>query len=93
MSRDKKWRYWGNCIQSTYEDITALKDSEEMVSWRTFKQHVPEAFKFFKDQKAFWSDTTSRNIENSPFIAFYKGTFMGRPTYFARWSGIEWIWI
>ena len=89
----KKWRYWGNCINSTAEDIWALEESEEEISWDTFKKHVPKARKFLLDIGAIWEETTNQNIRDTPFLDFYKGVFMGKPAYFFRWSRIEWIWI
>jgi hypothetical protein len=88
-----RWAYWGACLDSTYEDIWALKATETPVTWRTFRQRVPGAFDFFVERGAFWDDTTNKNIEDSYFIAFFKGVFMGQPCYFARWSGIEFIWL
>jgi len=87
-----EYTYFGNCVSSTYEDIMALRGSSQSVTWRTFKRHVPEAREFFEQLGAFYEETTERNIEQSPFIAFFRGVHRGRPAYYAVWSGYEWIW-
>jgi hypothetical protein len=87
------YHYWGNCSQSTAEDIWDLQDSAEPVSWRTFKKVIPEARKMLEEMGAVWDETTEKQIEDSQFLDFYKGTFMGLPAYFIDWSRIEWIWV
>ncbi len=87
-----KYHYAGDCTNSTYEDISELRDSAAPVTWRTFRKHIPEARDFLEEVGAIWGDTTSEQIEGSGFLAFFKGIHRGRPAYFIDWSGYEWIW-
>jgi lysophospholipase L1-like esterase len=85
--------YWGNCSQSTYEDITLLQESAKRVSWRSFKKAIPDAREMLEKIGAIWPETTNKQIEHSDFLDFKTGIFMGRPAYFIDWSAIEWIWV
>lgn len=87
------YTYWGNCIQSTYEDITLLQESARRVSWWSFKKAIPDAREMLERVGAIWPETTNRQIERSGFLVFNTGVFMGRPAYFIDWSSIEWIWV
>lgn len=86
------YRYWGNCSDSTAEDIWALQESAKPVSWRTFKKAIPDARQMLVDAGAISEDITDKEIEDSWFLDFFRSEHRGRPAYFISWSGIEWIW-
>lgn len=86
------WAYWGNCVDATAEDIDALRDSAEQITWRTFRSHIPDAKAFFIGEGGLWKETTNEQVENSCFFTFYRGIFREQRCYFATWSGYEWIW-
>ena len=87
------YTYWGNCSQSTYEDITLLRESAKRISWRSFKKVIQDAREMLEQVGAIWPETTDKQIETSGFLDFNTGIFMGRPAYFIDWSAIEWIWV
>lgn len=87
----KMFSYWGNCINSSAEDIWALQDSANRVKWKTFKHHISGARRFLKDIGALLDGATDKDIEDCDWIAFNKGIFRGKICYFVDWSAIEWI--
>lgn len=84
--------YFGNCTASTGENIWALRESEEEVSWEEFLEAVPQAREFLIDIGATDEDTTDEQIVGSWFLDFFRGIHRGREAYFFTWSGYEWIW-
>jgi len=86
------YRYIGNCVSSDAQSIWDMREKSRRVTWRTFRQHCPDARQFFEDQGAFWEETTHKQIEDSGFFDCHKSTYRGIPCYFADWSGFEWIW-
>lgn len=86
------YRYFGNCVCSTAEWIHQLRDNSRMITWRTFKRHIPEAREFFVQAGGFDPKVTDKQIEESGFFSFNRGYHRGIPCYWVGWSGYEWIW-
>lgn len=92
VGRSTDWYYWGNCVQAKEEDIHSLRESAIHISWWTFRKYIPEARKFFQDRGGIFG-ASNKEINESYFFDFYRGSFRGEPCLFAVWSGFEWVWL
>jgi hypothetical protein len=88
---DKGYRFVTDCIGSTYEAISALKETEQSISRRTFREYVgPEEWKDLQQRLGYDRDFP---IARDWHVGYYKGVYLGKPAVFVRWSGIEYIFV
>ena len=82
-----RYRFVTTCIGSTYEDISALKETATEVTRATFARAVgPEEWK--RVQKELGYDRDFR-ISGDWHVGYDKGTYRGVPAYWLTHSGIE----
>jgi hypothetical protein len=87
-----KFQYLTCCVNSDGESITAMIDTARAVSIATFKRRC--------DWQV-WARARGYSVGGEPglhlqrdyHVAYRKGTYQGRPCYFAVWSAIEWIFV
>ena len=85
-----RYRYVMSCPDSTYEDIQALQESEEMISRSTFTKAIgPTAWREIQANLGY---DRHFSITKDWHVGYYKGTFRGVPCYFLRHSKIEHIY-
>ena len=78
-----------DCVGSTYEAISALKESERPIGLRTFREAIGvPAWRDIQKQLGYGNDF---RISRDWHVGYYKGTYLGRRAVFIRWSGIEYI--
>jgi DNA repair protein RadC len=88
-SENGRYRFVTNCIASTDEDISALKESGEGVSRTTFARALgPAEWKTIQKELGYDRDFP---ISGDWHIDYRKGTYRGVPAYYLVWSGIEYI--
>lgn len=85
----RNYRFVTDCIGSTYEAISALKESATDITRQTFQKYVDP-----KD----WQELQSRlgydkhfHISRDWHVGYWKGTYLGRPAVYVTWSAIEHI--
>jgi len=88
-SENGRYRFVTNCISSTYEDISALKESGEDVSRTAFARALgPAEWKAIQKELGYDRDFP---ISGDWHVDYRKGTYRGVPAYYLVWSGIEYI--
>jgi DNA repair protein RadC len=88
-SENGRYRFVTDCIGSTYEDISALKETGEDVSRTAFARALgPEAWKEIQKELGYGRDFP---ISRDWHVGYYRGTYRGVPAYYLVWSGIEHI--
>lgn len=84
-----RYRFVTNCIGSTYEDISALKETATGVSRATFARAIgPEEWKWIQKELGYDRDF---RISGDWHVGYDTGTYRGVPAYWLTHSGIEWI--
>ncbi len=84
-----RYRFVTNCIGSTYEDISAMKETATGVSRATFAKALgPEQWKWVQKSLGYDRDFS---ISRDWHVGYDKGTYRGIPAYWLTHSGIEWI--
>jgi len=84
-----RYRFVTNCIGSTYEDISALKQTATGVSRATFARALgPEEWKWIQKELGYDRDF---RISGDWHVGYDKGTYRGVPAYWLTHGGIEWI--
>jgi hypothetical protein len=84
-----RYRFVTTCISSTYEDISAMKETATEVSRATFARALgPESWAWV--QKSLGYDRDFR-ISGDWHVGYDKGTYRGVPAYWLTHSAIEWI--
>lgn len=80
------YQFVTSCVDSTYEDIRALQDSEQSVALATFRRAIGPTQ---------WREITSNLGYDRSFpitkdwaVSYHKGTYRGVPCYFVRHSRI-----
>ena len=88
-SENGRYRFVTDCISSTYEDISALKESGEDVSRTAFARALgPAEWKAIQKELGYDRDFP---ISGDWHVDYRKGTYRGVPAYYLVWSGIEYI--
>lgn len=88
-SENGRYRFVTDCIGSTYEDISALKESGEGVSRTTFARALgPSEWKAIQKELGYDRDFP---ISGDWHVGYYKGTYRGVPAYYLVWSATEYI--
>jgi len=84
-----RYRFVTTCIGSTYEDISAMKETATGVSRATFAKALgPEQWKWVQKSLGYDRDFS---ISRDWHVDYDKGTYRGIPAYWLTHSGIEWI--
>lgn len=85
-----RFLYVMSCPDSTYEDIQALKETEDAIGLRAFARAIgPTQWKDLQRQLQYDRDFP---ISRDWHVGYYRGVFRGVPCYFMRHSGIEHIY-
>jgi DNA repair protein RadC len=89
-SENGRYRFVTDCISSTYEDISALKESVSSLTSRTaFARALgPAEWKAIQRQLGYDRDFP---ISRDWHVGYDKGTYRGVPAYWLTHSGIEYI--
>lgn len=88
-SENGRYHFVTSCVGSTYEDISALKESGEDVSRTTFARALgPAEWKAIQKELGYDRDFP---ISGDWHVDYRKGTYRGVPAYYLVWSGIEYI--
>ena len=88
-SENGRYRFVTSCRGSTYEDISALKESGEDVSRTVFARALgPSEWKAIQKELGYGRDFP---ISGDWHVDYRKGTYRGVPAYYLVWSGIEYI--
>jgi len=88
-SENGRYRFVTSCVGSTYEDISALKESGEDVSRTAFARALgPAEWKAIQKELGYDRDFP---ISGDWHVDYRKGTYRGVPAYYLVWSGIECI--
>lgn len=88
-----RYTYHTNCINSTYELISALTETASQITYRTFMKHVEldkvlALFPFYERDPR-----RGLTVKNDWAIGYYKGVYDGQPCYFMDHSRIEYIFL
>lgn len=85
-------QYTTCCVYSTAEAIHALKDSAREISYRTFRKHADDLDQWAESMSYALHPSQGLTLKQDWHVAYYKGTYLGRPCYFLVHSAIEHIW-
>lgn len=78
-----------DCLGSTFEAISMLKESEQAITLSTFRKAI--GGEAWKDLQAMLGYDRSFPISKDWHVGYYKGIYLGKPAVFVLWSGIEYI--
>jgi DNA repair protein RadC len=88
-SENGRYRFVTNCVGSTYEDISALKETGDQITRATFARALgPAEWKWVQAELGYDRDF---RISGDWHVGYYKGGYRGVPAYYLVHSGIEWI--
>jgi hypothetical protein len=88
-SENGRYRFVTNCVGSTYEDISALKETGDQITRATFARALgPAEWKWVQAELGYDRDF---RISGDWHVGYYKGVYRGVPAYYLVHSGIEWI--
>jgi hypothetical protein len=83
-----------NCVNSDAESIHALLDSSREVSYKTFCKHCKDLDEWAQNMKYdIYRGRGGLRLKNDWAVSYHKGKYQGKPCYFLRHSGIEYIWL
>ena len=84
-----RYRFVTNCIGSTEEDISALKETGEEVSRQTFARALgPEEWAWIQYQLGYRKDF---RITTDWHVGYYRGVYRGVPAFYLVHSHIEYV--
>lgn len=83
-----------NCVSANGDDINAMKATGTAISYRTFRKAItPEAY--VEIVKALGYSLTAHRgnltLQKDWHVAYYRGTYLGKPCVYLVWSAIEYI--
>lgn len=81
--------FWTDCISSTYEQITEMREQMEDSSIEEMRENCEE----FEEKVRELGYDEDFTIDNDWHVSYYKSFYDGCPCYFFVWSGIEYIWV
>jgi hypothetical protein len=89
------YHYVGNCTdQHTAPHLEDMMDAAKRITYRTFVQAVglDNVREVFRDY-AWGHQRNDIRMKNDPYVYYYRSTFEGKPCYYVRHSGIEYIFV
>jgi hypothetical protein len=89
----KTYQYQCNCIESSYELISAMIDQAKEVSLSVVRKHCQEIEHWAKDMGYAKNSRSGLTLKNDWHVAYYKSFYDSKPCYFIRHSAIEYIWV
>jgi hypothetical protein len=88
------YRYVGNCTDGTTEPHLAdMMDQAKQITFRTFVKAVglDSIRAIFGDYQ--WGHGKDLRMKNDPYVTYYRSKYDGKPCYYVRHSGIEYIFV
>lgn len=79
-----------DCVSSTCELITDMVDSSREITYKTFFKYV--SLSEVANMLGYETDPRKGlTIKNDWHVGYYKSVYRGKPCYYVRWSGIEYV--
>jgi len=88
------YRYVGNCTDGTTEPhLEDMMDKAKQITFRTFAKAVglDSIRAIFGDYQ--WGRGKDLRMKNDPYVTYYRSVYNGKPCYYVRHSGIEYIFV
>lgn len=88
-----KYVYYTNCINSTYEAITAMTERARDITYTTLLQHVgiDTLLDTFPGYARY--PQQGLTLKNDWHVSYHKSRYEGKRCYYVRHSAIEYIFI
>jgi hypothetical protein len=74
------------------EPLTHTRRHRRKITWRTFRKHASNAREVIARVHPDIVKFTNRDIEETPFLRFFKSIFDGKVCYYGIWGGCWWVW-
>lgn len=91
----KTYKYWTCCVDlhriEDVESLQAMVSRAQRVTYRTMLGHC-QGLLDWAVEHGYVVRGQDLRMKNDWHISYHKSVFLGRPCYFLRWSGIEFIW-
>lgn len=89
------YRYVGNCTdQTTAPHLQNMMDTAKQIGYRTFVKAVGlESLSAIFADYAWGHSRGNLRMRNDPYVNYFRSTFDGKPCYYVRHSGIEYIFV
>lgn len=90
MTGIAKYHFVATCVSSTYEDVSALKESSVGIQNRAFRRTIgAEAYRALEKELGY---DHGLRLSRDRHVSYGKGLYRGVHCYFLVWSGIEHIY-
>ena len=87
------YRYIGSCVDSTAEDIHAMRDATEDIDFATFSEHADEWEKWAADAGYDPVGSDGLTLAEDWHVSYHRSQYRGRPCIYLVWSAYEHIWV
>ncbi len=89
------FRYVGNCTdQSTAPHLQSMMDEAKEITYRTFVKAIGlDNMRSIFGDYAWGYQRGNIRMKNDPYVRYFRSNFDGKPCYYVRHSGIEYIFI
>ena len=87
----KRYQYVTCCVNAKAEDIDAMVDNAQDVSYETLKRHCEGLAEWEKEMG--YGRQCGLYLKDDWAVGFCKSTYRGQPCYYVRHSAIEYIWV
>jgi hypothetical protein len=87
------FQYIGNCTdRHSAPHLQDMMDAARQITYRTFVQAVGlDSMRDIFGDYSWGYQRGDLRMKNDPYVTYYRSTFDGRPCYYVRHSGIEYI--
>lgn len=89
---DRDYLFITSCIGSIGEDINAMRENAQEITYRTMRKHC-DLSAFAEEMGYDRRKDQGLTLKDDFHVAYYKSTYMGCPCYFLVHSAIEYIWV